>query len=189
MTPLSFLRALLTAALIATPHDAAAAEPDRSMELRVLVHAAIDQATLDLAKTSTAELLRPAGIRVDWRHCQTSGAACDVVQTVIIRVVGTGPTDRRLCGGANPESPEGGVIVIYLPCHRDVIRAVRAKVAAQSEPRLATLEIGHVIGLTMAHEIGHVLGLPHAAAGVMQARFDMTDLLELRMSRLAFTSS
>jgi hypothetical protein len=189
MTTLPILHALFTAALSAAPSGAAAAAPDTSIELRVSVHAAIDAATLDLARRSTTDLLRPAGIRLDWLQCSVGGGACDTADTVVVRVVATGAIDRHVCGGANPESADGGVIMIYVPCLRDVIRTVRAKLVAQSEPRLTTLEVGHLLGLTIAHEIGHVLGLTHAPAGVMQARFDLTDFLDLRMARLAFTSS
>jgi hypothetical protein len=189
MSALPFLHALFTAALIVTPSGATAAATDMSIELQVLVYAAIDAATLDLAKKSTTDFLRPAGIRVDWRHCRVNGDACDSAHTVIVRVVATGPADRHVCGGANPESVDGAVIMIYLSCLRDVIRTVRAKLVAQSEPRLTTLEVGHLLALAIAHEIGHVLGLAHAPSGVMQARFDMTDFLDLRRSRLTFTSS
>jgi hypothetical protein len=78
------------------------------------------------------------------------------------------------------------VIMIFVPCHENLVRTVRAKAVARSAPWLATLEIGHLLGLTMAHEVGHVLRLVHAPVGVMQARFDMDAFFALRTSRLAF---
>jgi hypothetical protein len=191
MTAFRILQALLAATLLVTPRGAALASAAKMpMDLQVFLHAAIDAATLDLATASATELLGVAGIRVDWRQCLASGAGCrseDASGAVVVRVLAVGPADRDVCGGASPESPDGDVIMVYLPCHQAAARAVRVKLAAGSDPRLATLEIGHLLGLTMAHEIGHVLGLAHASGGVMQARFDMVDFLDLRMSRLAFT--
>jgi hypothetical protein len=193
MTALRIFLALLATALIVTPRGAAwASAATIPMDLQVFLHATIDATTLDLATASATELLGAAGIRVDWRQCRASSAACrseDTSRAVVLRVLAIGPTDRHVCGGASRKSADGDVITIYLPCHQEVVRAVRVKPAAQSDPRLTTLEIGHLLGLTMAHEIGHVLGLAHASVGVMQARFDMADFLDLRMSRLAFSSS
>jgi hypothetical protein len=182
---------MCTAVLIVAPHVSAAVVPEMALELPVQVYAALDSATLDLVRTSTMDHLRPAGIHVAWRHCRSGADACrpaPAARAVTVRVVGLSAADINRCGGAYPDSVDGDVVMIYLPCHRDAIRTLRTKLPARADPWLATLEVGHLIGLTVAHEIGHVLGLTHAQTGIMQPRFDLADFLELRLSRLAFTA-
>jgi hypothetical protein len=66
---------------------------------------------------------------------------------------------------------------------------MRSGVAGRSTPALATLEVGHLIGLTVAHEVGHALGLSHARSGVMKARPSIDDVVALRGARLTFRLS
>jgi hypothetical protein len=190
MTSLRTCQAVLSAALLLMPRaSASAGAPAITIELRVLVHVAIEPAALELARTSVAELLRSARIRAEWRECPVIDVACrtdDAAHAIVVRMVPTKLADSPVCGSVSPDGVGGEVIMIFLPCHEDLTRAVRTKAIARSEPSLATLEIGHLLGLTMAHEIGHVLGLAHAPVGVMQARFGTEDFLDLRTSRLAF---
>jgi hypothetical protein len=185
------LRAMMAATLLVTPiGGGSAAIPDITIALRVFVHAPVDPTTLQMARASLTELLRPMQIGVEWRECRTDETQCrteNTVRAVVVRVVPTRLPGNDECGRANPQDEDGGVILVFLPCHDDLVRTVRTKAMARSEPGLATLELGHLLGLTMAHELGHILGLTHASAGVMQARFDMEDLIELRASRLGFT--
>lgn len=184
------LQAILAATpLVTAQSPAPVGAPEIAIELRVFVHAAIEPATLDLAKTLLTEVLESAQIRVDWHQCGKSDAACgtdDAARAVIVRVLPAKLTDGHVCALANPGTAEGDVIMVFLPCHQDLVRTLRSKAVARSHPHLATLAIGRLLGLTIAHEIGHVLGLPHAPVGVMQARFDLGDLLDLGSSRLTF---
>ena len=191
MTAVRMLRAVMAAALLVPScNSASAAIPEVSIALRVFVHAAITPTTLELARASLTGILQSVRIGVDWRECRIDETECraeDTVRAVVVRIVPTRPPGDDVCGRANPKEKGGGVILVLLPCHDELIRTVRAKAMARSEPGLATLELGHLLGLTMAHELGHILGLTHVSAGVMQARFDMEDFLELRASRLGFT--
>jgi hypothetical protein len=187
-------RRILSAALAATllgasGGSASAAVPESTIELRVFAHAAIDAAALHVARTSVTKLLGSAGIRTEWRTCPLDGRACRTeraARSIAVRLVPTRAANSHVCGCVIPDDVDGDVVMFFLPCHEDQARIVRANVVARSEPSLATFEIGHLIGLTMAHEIGHVLGLAHAAEGVMQARFAMEDLRKLRLSELGF---
>ena len=80
-------------------------------------------------------------------------------------------------------------MLIYMPRLFDLVRTVRTSPGGRSDPRLAGVELGHLLGLTMAHEVGHILGLDHARSGVMKRAPDVGDLLQLRESRLQFHPS
>jgi hypothetical protein len=73
-----------------------------------------------------------------------------------------------------------------MPRIADLVRAMRTSTAGRSHPALATVELGHLAGLTIAHELGHILGLPHAPSGVMKARPGMDEVVKLRASQLRF---
>jgi hypothetical protein len=184
------LPALLAATLlVASGGSASAAAPENTIELRVFAHAAVDATALHVARTLVTKLLGSARIRTEWRTCPLDGAACgtrSAARSIVVRLVPTRVASSHVCGCVIPDDVDGDVVMVFLPCQADQARIVRANVVAQSEPLLATLQIGHLIGLTMAHEIGHVLGLVHAAEGVMQARFGMEDFRKLRQAKLGF---
>jgi hypothetical protein len=80
-------------------------------------------------------------------------------------------------------------VLIYVPALAERVRAIRSSPAGRSNPALATIQTGHLVGAAMAHELGHALGLPHGARGVMKGRHTLDDVLALRTSRLVFTSA
>ena len=78
-------------------------------------------------------------------------------------------------------------IVVYVKPIADLARGIRFSPAGRSNPRLATIQTGHLVGLTIAHEVGHALALRHAASGMMRPQIDIEDVLALQDARLAFT--
>ncbi len=176
-------RTLVAAALLVAPRGSeSAAVPEIPIDLRVFVHAAIEPAMLDLARRSATELLGFAGLQVEWDQCRVRYAECraqDAARAITVRVVQRSLTDSHVCGGTRGDAVDGDVILVFLACHDELARTLGRTAAA-------TLQVGDLLGLTVAHEVGHVLGLAHGAVGVMQARFDMNAFLDLCTSRLAF---
>jgi hypothetical protein len=77
-------------------------------------------------------------------------------------------------------------VIVYVAQIADVIRDIRDGRVGRVKPVMVSVELGHVVALTIAHEVGHVLGLPHATSGIMKAEPEVGELLQLRASRLSF---
>jgi hypothetical protein len=54
-------------------------------------------------------------------------------------------------------------VLVFVPRNVEVTQKIRQSPAGRSNPRLATLAPGHLVGLTIAHEVGHYLGLSHTS--------------------------
>jgi hypothetical protein len=186
------LSAVLIAGLCGLSEQPVDSAAFTTVHLRVFTHASVDAPTWDLAKTTAGQLLASARIAPEWRNCDPDGA-CGQPGAAIQVIVLLMPVAKMARADVSAEVVRDplartATVFVYLPNLAETVRTVRESTAARSDPSLATLQLGHLVGLAIAHEVGHAFGLPHARSGVMKARLATNDLLALRASRLAFTS-
>lgn len=162
------------------------------LDLRVIAHATLDAADLERASETLRKLLASAGVPSRWRDC--SGAACSAdlgsVAIDVLLLPMTKLTEPDVHGEVTRDAITGvPTVLIYVPPIVECVRAIHSRLDGRSNPALATMQTGHLVGAAIAHEVGHALGLRHGARGVMKGRLTLEDALALRTSRLVFTAS
>ncbi len=189
----SIFPALLALGLPGTmPVPAPAIAGAAIVQLRVFPHASVDAPTLQLATTTASKLLASGRINVEWRECGTPERNCnelsEPVKVIVLLLPVAKTTDEDVSAEVvQDQSTRAPTVLVYLPNLADRVRTIRQSAAGRSNPALATLQLGDLVGLAIAHEVGHVFGLPHAPSGVMKARLGTDDLLALHAARLTFT--
>jgi hypothetical protein len=160
-----------------------------TIRLSVVAYPPIDAAAVTLAKTIAAELLASAGLQSEWHdEDDGNGAGARSPVRVVVHLLPFRKATRPEMSGevvqdARTHAPS---VLVYVPGVSDLVRAIRISSAGRSTPTLATVELGHLVGLTIAHEVGHILGLAHTSSGVMKANPGLDDVQKLRASRLNF---
>ena len=162
------------------------------LDLRVIAHASLDGAELERTSETVQKLLAAAGVLSRWRDCSGAGCSANLgsVAIDVLLLPMTKLTERDVYGEVAHDAITGApTVLIYVPPIADRVRAIRSSIDGRSNPALATMQTGHLVGAAIAHEVGHALGLRHGARGVMKGRLTFDDALALRTSRLLFTSS
>jgi len=181
----AFARAMTTQSAEAT------ASAPVELDLRVIAHATLEAVELDRTSETVQRLLGAAGVLSRWRDCSDACSANPGAVAIDVRLLPmTKLTERDVYGELTGDAITGApTVLIYVPPIADRVRAIRSSIDGRSNPALATMETGHLVGAAIAHEVGHALGLRHGARGVMKGRLALDDALALRTSRLLFTAS
>jgi hypothetical protein len=149
----------------------------------------LDAATLQRSQRVADELLTRARVQPSWAESALAENpdASDPGEVRILLLPARKASTPDVSGEvAEDRRTRLSTILIYMPRLSDLVRTLHTRPDSRSDPRLSTVDLAHVLGLTMAHEIGHILGLDHARSGVMKAAPDMSDLRQLLDSRLMF---
>ena len=126
-----------------------------------------EMAAMTQAQAAASEMFAAIGVKLDWR-CPKSG------QETIVISLNTGTPANRKPGELAHTSPyEGTHIVIFYDC----VRKLR--------PNKFAIVLAHV----MVHEVTHIVqGIcRHSASGLMKARWDDYDFLQMAWTPLPFT--
>jgi hypothetical protein len=128
---------------------------------------ATERSQVARARGLAAEMFAPVGVKLDWR-CPKSGP-----QGTIVITLATGGENLKPGELAYALPYEGTHIVIFY----DRVR------------KRGDNSIADVLAHVMVHEVTHILqGFPrHSATGVMKARWDTDDFLEMGWKPLRFT--
>ena len=184
-------RQVFARAMVARSAEATAEVPV-DLDLRFTSHATLDAVELERTSETVQRLLTAAGVLSRWRDCSGAGCRADPGSAAIdvLLLPMTKLTERDVYGEVAHDAITGApTVLIYVPPIADRVRAIRSSIDGRSNPALATMQTGHLVGAAIAHEVGHALGLRHGARGVMKGRLTFDDALALRTSRLLFTSS
>lgn len=165
----------------------------KTIELRLTTYASVGAADVTLARRTTATLMGTAGVEAAWVDCGDNRDQCAVADANTFPVrINLLPTARQddgtICGEATRDAlTRIPTVLVYVPRSRELVLRVQHTPSGRSHSLLSTLQAGHLLGLTIAHELGHVLGVAHSARGVMRAHPDIGDILALRASSLTFS--
>jgi len=148
----------------------------RADQVTVYVHglSVVPATVSNRAEALANEIFAGVGVKIDWRIGAPSRSQSHPERAIVVEIVADTP--RELKPGALAfASPFEGV---YIKVFYDRVQAV-------TEPELTPNVLAHV----MVHEITHILQgtCRHSDTGVMKARWNHEDYMEMRLKPLSFT--
>jgi hypothetical protein len=176
-------------AAIASPVVSNGKEP-LSLIVRTYPTVRISARVLDRARAAAETAYKRAGVVLLWRTCLSTGEVQPLLvdpcrdelgrMEIIIRIV---PATSQIAAGALGESVvdvaqrDGSFATVYLDRVESVARSAR-------------IDIGLLLGRTMAHEIGHLLlgTSEHSVEGLMRARWSAEELTRNRPADWTFST-
>jgi hypothetical protein len=173
------------------PQVLAAKNTNKPQAITVALHdqAGVPRETLQEAERAATGIFEQAGIRLDWLDCTASPGKGSLEQrcrqavypqllhlTVLSRSRGLSPGTM----GISFLSPAGD------GAYADIFFEPASEV-----PGVDERDLGLLLGHAAAHELGHLLlgNNSHAVQGLMRARWDNSELLQVRNGKLTFSES
>jgi hypothetical protein len=126
------------------------------------------------AQTLANEVFASAGVNIDWRRGQPSRSLSRSEKPIVVEMITDTPRELKPGALAFARPYEGVHITLFYD-----------RVRAASEPQLTPNVLAHVL----VHEITHILQgtCRHSDTGVMKARWNHTDYMEMGLKPLSFT--
>jgi len=173
----------------ALPETAFAGESDYSPRITVLVdnYSQASPAILGGAEREAGRIMGKAGLRAVWLECPMGPSTADR----------QGPcqktpeaTDIRLRVLAAPVQNKFGDTVFGFTVHPVLASVYYDYAVRRAKSDDAEFEIPIILGCVIAHELGHLLlgSNGHSGTGIMRPRWEPSQVQQLRMGTLLFTT-
>ncbi len=129
--------------------------------------------TLNRAQVLANEIFAGVGVQVDWRRGQPSRSRSPIEKPIVVEII----TDT-------PAKLNPGALAFARPYEGVHITLFYDRVGAATDPELTPNVLAHVL----VHEITHILQGTcwHSDSGVMKARWNHKDYMEMRLKPLSF---
>jgi hypothetical protein len=154
----------------------AVAMSSRADEVTVYVQglSAVPAPMLNRAQVLAKEIFAEVGVKIDWRSGQPSRSQSPFEKPIVVEMITDTPTTLLPGALAFARPYEGVHITVFYD-----------RVRAATEPELTPNLLAHVL----VHEITHVLQgtCRHSDTGVMKARWNHEDYMEMSVKPLSFT--
>jgi hypothetical protein len=129
---------------------------------------------LNRARALANEMFASVDVKINWREGEPSRSLSHPERAIVVEIV----TDT-------PRELKPGALAFARPFEGVHIKVFYDRVQAVTEPELTPNLLAHVL----VHEITHVLQgtCRHSDTGVMKARWNHEDYMEMRLKPLSFT--
>jgi len=148
----------------------------RAGEVTVYVHglSVVSAPVLSRAQALANEIFANAGVKIDWRIGQPTRSQSHGEKPIVVEMITDTPSELKPGALAFARPYEGVHITLFYD-----------RVRAATEPELTPNVLAHVL----VHEITHILQgtCRHSDSGVMKARWDHADYMEMGQKPLSFT--